>query len=297
MDVNRTQALSSDPNRTMLGTAPSMDPNRTIMGTAPTLNATVTIKPVQCPVCKTFNPAGLMFCKECGLIFDRALPDDAFGAPTVQLPVLIDSNGREHPIRPGANTIGREADIMLVDTQVSRRHASLVSTDNTFTIEDLGSTNGTRVNGQPLSAGQKMTVSAGDTLSFGTFDVKLQLPGGAGANVTQAFVSNKTAAIAAAPTVDESAAKLVGPDQTWSLKAGLNSFGRKADNDVMITDPYVSGKHGLIEIAEDGVYLTDTGSTNGTMLNDAKLAPNMRTAIRSDDVIRLGSLELRVVRK
>jgi len=295
MDVNRTQALSSDPNRTVLGTAPVMDPNRTIMGSAPTINATQTIKPVQCPVCKTFNPAGLMFCKECGLIFDRALPDDAFGAPTVQLPILIDSNGREHPIRPGANTIGREADIMLNDPQVSRRHASLVSADDGFTIEDLGSTNGTKVNGQAVSQGQKQSVNPGDTLSFGTFDVKLQLPGG-GANVTQAFASNKTAAIAAAPRVDESAAKLVSDGQTWSLKEGLNTFGRKAENDVQIADPYVSGRHGVIEIASDGVYLTDIGSTNGTMLNDAKLAPNMRTAIRPDDIIRLGSLELRVVR-
>lgn len=281
MDVNRTQMLSGDPNRT-------------IMGTAPTINATQTIKPVQCPVCKTFNPAGLMFCKECGLIFDRALPDDAFGAPTVQLPVLIDSNGREHPIRPGANTIGREADIMLADTQVSRRHASLVSTEGAFTIEDLGSTNGTRVNGQALAVGQKRELQPGDTLSFGTFDVKLQLPGG-GANVTQAFVSNKTAAIKA-PTIDESAAKLVADGQTWSLRAGVNTFGRKADNDVVISDPYVSGRHGVIEVGDDGVFLTDIGSTNGTMLNDAKLAPNMRTAMRDRDVIILGSLELRVVR-
>lgn len=295
MDANRTQALSSDPNRTMLGTAPSMDPNRTIMGTAPTINATQTIKPVQCPVCKTFNPAGLMFCKECGLIFDRALPDDAFGAPTVQLPVLVDSSGREHPIRPGANTIGREADIMIADTQVSRRHASLVSADGTFTLEDLGSTNGTKVNSQPLSVGQKMNVQPGDTISFGSLDVKLQLPG-AGANATQAFVSNKTASIATAPTIDESVAKLVGPDQSWPLKAGTNTFGRKADNDVMITDPYVSGRHGVIEVNDTEVFLTDIGSTNGTMLNDAKLAPNMRTAIREDDVIRLGALELRVKR-
>lgn len=294
MDANRTQALSSDPNRTMLGTAPSMDPNRTIMGTAPTINATQTIKPVQCPVCKTFNPAGLMFCKECGLIFDRALPDDAFGAPTVQLPILIDSNGREHPIRPGANTIGREADIMLTDAQVSRRHASLLSSDGSFTIEDLGSTNGTKVNGQTVAQGQKVSLNPGDTLSFGTFDVKLQLPGGGG-NVTQAFASNKTAAIAAAPKVDESAAKLVSDGQSWSLKEGVNTFGRKADNDVQITDPYVSGRHGVIEVAPEGIFLTDTGSTNGTMLNDAKLAPNMRTAMRADDVIRLGSLELRVV--
>src|SRR5437868_6193470 len=107
MDSNKTQALQSDPNRTMMGAAPSLDPNKTMMGAAPTLNATQIIKPVQCPICKAFNPAGVMFCVECGLIFDRALPDDAFGAPAIQLPQLVEQSGREHPIRPGLTAIGR----------------------------------------------------------------------------------------------------------------------------------------------------------------------------------------------
>src|SRR5215467_5483218 len=108
-DPNRTQALNADPNRTVLGT-PTMDPNKTVMGSPTTLNATQTIKPIQCPVCKTFNPAGVMFCIDCGLIFDRALPADAFGAPAVQLPMLVERSGREHPLRPGTNVIGREGD-------------------------------------------------------------------------------------------------------------------------------------------------------------------------------------------
>src|SRR6476620_462202 len=110
------QALSSDPNRTQLGAPPTtFDPNKTQLGTAPSLNATATIKPTQCPICKTFNPPGVMFCIECGLIFDKALPGDAFGAPAVQLPVLVDSSGREHPLRPGTSSIGREGDIQIVE--------------------------------------------------------------------------------------------------------------------------------------------------------------------------------------
>ena len=106
-DANRTQVLSTDPNRTQMGTAPRVDPNRTVMGAAPTkFEATVTIKPVQCDVCKTFNPAGVMFCVDCGLIFDRALPDDAFGAPAVKLPMIVDANGKEQPVRPGESVIG-----------------------------------------------------------------------------------------------------------------------------------------------------------------------------------------------
>src|SRR5688500_5966591 len=149
-DPNRTQALSSDPNRTQLGAPPALDPNRTMMGTAPTLNATVTIKPVPCTVCKTFNPAGAMFCVDCGLIFDRALPADAFGAPAVQLPMLVEQSGREHPVRPGANSIGREGDVMLIDGRISRRHAQISNDVGQLSVEDLGSTNGTKVDGVAL---------------------------------------------------------------------------------------------------------------------------------------------------
>ncbi|HTQ10062.1 MAG TPA: FHA domain-containing protein [Fimbriimonadaceae bacterium] len=294
MDPNKTNILTADPNRTQLGAPPTLDPNKTMLGTAPTLNATVTIKPVQCPVCKTFNPAGMMFCVDCGLIFDRALPDDAFGAPAVQLPQFVEQSGREHPIRPGTNSIGREGDIMLVDGRVSRRHAQITSDQGALTIEDLGSTNGTKVNGSALAQGEKVTLQGGETISFGGLEVKLAMPGAKGGNTTQIISSNKTAAISTPPKVEVPPAKLIGEGRAIPLKKGANTFGRKADNDVQIADPYVSGKHGIIEIAADGLFITDIGSTNGTMLNDAKLSPNMRTAITTEDVIRLGSMEFRI---
>ena len=295
-DPNRTQALSSDPNRTQLGVPPSADPNRTVMGAAPTLNATVTIKPIQCTVCKTFNPAGVMFCVDCGLIFDRALPPDAFGAPAVQLPMIVESGGREQPIRPGLNVVGREGDIMLVDARVSRRHAQIESGDSGMTLEDLGSTNGTKIDGQTLNPGEKKALNGGETISFGGLEVRLSLPGAPGANATAVVSSNKTAAIASPPKVETAPAVLFGEGQEFPLRVGLNTFGRKTGNDVVIADPYVSGKHGVVEVASDGLFITDVGSTNGTMLNDAKLSANMRTAITPDDVIRLGSLEFRVKR-
>lgn len=286
--------MQTDPNRTQLG-SPVLDPNKTVMGSPTTLNATQTIKPVQCTVCKTFNPAGVMFCVECGLIFDRALPADAFGAPAVQLPVLVDENGREYPIRPGDNTVGREGDVMLVDPRCSRRHATIrLETDGAVQVEDLASTNGTFVNGAKLEPNQPKPLAAGDKVSFGGFEMQLSMPGKASA--TMIPNSNKTAAMATPPTVEAPAARLVGSIGTFPLRKGVNTFGRRAENDVAISDPYVSGRHGTIEIAEDGIYLTDVGSTNGTMLNDAKLSPNMRTKITEDDVIQLGSLELRVER-
>lgn len=292
-DPNKTQLgapPAADPNRTQLG-SPVMDPNKTMMG-APTYEATTTIKPVQCPVCKTFNPVGVMFCVECGLIFDKALDGDAFGAPAVQLPVLV-GNGKEYQIRPGTTVIGRQGDIMIEDTRVSRKHAQAYYDGSKVEIEDLGSTNGTSIGGSKLAQGEKKTISSGDTVSFGGFEMTLGMPGEA--NKTMAAVSGKTSAMAAAPTTGDVVAYLEFDGNKIPLKKGTHTFGRRDSNPIVIPDPYVSGTHGEFEVTDTGVYLTDTGSTNGTVVNDAKLAVGQKTEIGRDDVIRLGQLEIRVV--
>lgn len=281
-----------DPNRTQMVPPPVADVNKTIMGTAPTLNATQIIKPVQCPVCKSFNPAGVMFCVDCGLIFDRALPDDAFGAPTVQIPVLIDSAGREFVLRPGENVLGRQGDIMLDDNRISRRHAVVTVLDSGLTVADLGSTNGTKLDGNAVAAA--VPVAQGAVISLGGYTLTLSLPGESAK--TAMPIGGKTAQISVAPSASVAVAYLVGEGERFALKPGENTFGRRDGNDIVIADAYVSGKHGVIELEDDSIFLTDIGSTNGTMLNDAKLGPNMRTRIESSDVIRLGSLEFRVER-
>jgi len=292
-DPNRTQLLG-DQNKTQMGVGPNSDLNRTLMGTGPNLNLTQTVKPVQCPVCKTFNPAGVIYCVDCGLIFEKALDGDVFGAPAILLPMLVDENGREQPIRPGENTIGREGDISLIDSRVSRRHAQIENLDGTLTLQDLGSTNGTKVDGVPLAASETKELVGGEKISFGGLELLLQMPSQAGTAKTQAVPSNKTAAMTTPPRTSTAPALLIGSEGNFNLKSGVNSFGRKSENDIQISDPYVSGKHGLIEVGEDGIFLTDIGSTNGTLLNDAKLVPNMRTKISETDIIRLGSLEFHV---
>ncbi len=290
-----------DPNQTQML---SDDPQRTVMGDAPTINATQTIKPVQCPVCKTRNPAGMMFCVECGLIFDRALPDDVFGAPVVRLPVLVEETGREHPVRAGVNVVGREGDIMLPDPKVSRRHAQIVSEDGVMTVEDLGSTNGTELNGEKLAQGEKKPLNPGDSVSFGGVTLKLSDPGKAAAtqmltgapSVKDQGTEGPSDEATAEIETFEAAAFLVVDGEEKPLKKGVNTFGRKSDNDVQISDPFVSGKHGQIEVEDDAIYLTDVGSTNGTMLNGTKLEVNSRAPVNESDVITIGGLTL-IVRR
>lgn len=281
----------SDPNKTqMIGGAPVADPNKTIMGAAPSINTTVTIKPVQCPVCKSFNPPGIMFCTDCGLIFEKALDGDAFGAPTVRLPCVVDQSGREHQLRPGANVVGRQGDVLVEDTRVSRRHAQVVLDGQSAAVEDLGSTNGTKVNGNKVEA--RTTLNTGDVISFGGYEMTFSVPGET--NKTLQAMSGRTAAISVAPTVNNAVAWLMVDDDEHPLEPGVHSFGRRTDNKIVVSDPFVSGKHGTFEVDESGVYLTDTGSTNGTILNDAKITANQRTQLQRDDVIKLGEKTIRV---
>jgi len=71
-------------------------------------------------------------------------------------------------------TIGREpaCDLMLADETVSRWHASLVRAADSWLLDDLGSTNGTKVNGWRVSA--PTPVAPGDQVQFGaaTFVIK-----------------------------------------------------------------------------------------------------------------------------
>lgn len=290
-DPNKTQlgAPLVDPNKTMIGTP--IDPNRTIMG-APVFEATTTIKPVQCPVCKNFNPVGIMFCVDCGLVLDQVLDGDAFGAPAVQLPVLVDSSGREYILRPGITVIGRQGDIAVEDTRVSRRHAQINMEHGTVTVEDIGSTNGTKVAENRLAAGQKQPLNNGETISLGGFELKLSMPGET--NKTHAAMSGRTATMAAAPVAEGPIATLIYSGNELPLTPGKHKFGRRTDNDLVISDPFVSGSHGEIEVSDIAIHITDTGSTNGTFINDAKLNPGQRSQIHPGDNIRLGQLAIEV---
>jgi predicted component of type VI protein secretion system len=85
--------------------------------------------------------------------------------------------GREHVPREGA-TIGREGcDIELADPEASRRHAAIRRAGEALLIEDLGSTNGTFVNGERIGAPRRL--SEGDEVRIGETVWLVQPPGGA----------------------------------------------------------------------------------------------------------------------
>jgi pSer/pThr/pTyr-binding forkhead associated (FHA) protein len=81
--------------------------------------------------------------------------------------------GGEFPLRPHREiVIGRssELDMVLVEDMVSRKHAKITTDDKTVSIQDLGSTNGTFVNGEKI---RKVELKDGDRILIGTSIVKL----------------------------------------------------------------------------------------------------------------------------
>ena len=123
-----------------------------------------------CPECGFQNPEASNYCSRCGALLT---PDAGPGTETTMTfdiaddgeevdlleslgitgPALVVRSGggmAGQSFQPdeGTTLIGRspECDVFLDDVTVSRRHAELTGEDDTFSIRDLGSLNGTYVN-------------------------------------------------------------------------------------------------------------------------------------------------------
>ncbi|MEE8164950.1 MAG: FHA domain-containing protein [Myxococcota bacterium] len=68
---------------------------------------------------------------------------------------------------------GREADLALAEATISRAHAAVGFDENGFYVEDLGSTNGTVVNGARIS---KQRLKNDDEIQMGTLVIRVSLP-------------------------------------------------------------------------------------------------------------------------
>jgi hypothetical protein len=75
----------------------------------------------------------------------------------------------------GDLVIGRvDGDLTIPDTEISRRHAAIRLTNGGVVIEDLGSRNGTFVDGRQIS--EPVTVMTGVTIQLGGTEIRLELP-------------------------------------------------------------------------------------------------------------------------
>jgi len=80
--------------------------------------------------------------------------------------VVVDQTNQRFDLRMGSNVIGRgtDADLQLLDQGISRRHLDIQFDGNVATVYDLGSTNGTTVNGHEVGS---QLLRHGDVIRLG----------------------------------------------------------------------------------------------------------------------------------
>ena len=91
--------------------------------------------------------------------------------------IIVTTTGERYKLRAGQNRIGRgsDCDLQVASSDVSRHHAIISWEDGAARIMDLGSTNGTSVNGAKLEAYEYIPLNAGDSIVMGNGDAAERL--------------------------------------------------------------------------------------------------------------------------
>ncbi len=308
-----------DQERTML-TGGAQEAGRT--QALPRAEATQMGTSVECPVCRSRNIPGDLYCWDCGFLL-TGTPGEEPAAPAGPAARLVDGrSGRSFALQKGVNTVGRQdTDVLLSDPSVSRRHATIEVREEDAVVTDTGSTNGTMVAGVRLGEGEQAVVRSGQKVRFGSCALTFEMEpaaaaagdgeeAGAGAEAPQD--EEAPAEAGTAPEAEEEAEEREPEVEQVSegaspARAVLTvretgerhtvgedgaSIGRRPGNDIVLSDAYVSGQHAIIAFRDGAFHLTDIGSTNGTLLNGSRLEPDVPVALKDGDEIRMGQLTL-----
>jgi pSer/pThr/pTyr-binding forkhead associated (FHA) protein len=186
--------------------------------------------------------------------------------------------------------VGRDpaAGLVLDDQLVSRLHVRLTPGDGEVTVDDLGSRNGTFVNGTrieaPASAGPGDSVLVGGT----TLVVGLAATG-----TSEARPSEPSAPEAPAPEFVAQVIEGWAAGRRFQLTGPLE-VGRDGAADVpLVDDDRVSPRHARLTPCAEGAYVEDLGSAEGTFVNDARI--DGRTLITPGDRLLVGRTVFRIL--
>jgi pSer/pThr/pTyr-binding forkhead associated (FHA) protein len=169
---------------------------------------------------------------------------------------------------------------------VSRRHAKIVAIRGRHLIEDLGSTNGTAVNGRPLNPGQRTPLRPDDHITLGLCELAYrQTPRWLGiyrgrpyrAFFLVTFSGNRYYL----PPKPEIILGRSDPERGVTVDIDLSQEGRLARR--------TSSRHA--RVIEDGGlhFVEDLGSTYGSKLNGSLLEVGELVPLHSGDHLCLGS--------
>ena len=159
--------------------------------------------------------------------------------------------GGEFPLKADKQiVIGRssELDMVLVEDMVSRKHAKITLAGGKITIEDLGSTNGTFVNGEKVKTAR---LKEGDRILVGTSILKLVRQGANVPELDDAVVKQKLEEVAAVQSAKQTKTAMTGKLEEVPLPDLLQLFHTSKKNGVLA----VSNEHdGKIYLRQGKVY-------------------------------------------
>jgi pSer/pThr/pTyr-binding forkhead associated (FHA) protein len=198
--------------------------------------------------------------------------------------------------------IGRRPDVELPlpYPALSALHARLARSDDRWQLEDLGSTNGTRVDGERLAPRQPRPIAPGAQITLG--QITLVFDGTVGAVAG----AERTATIARRLVSDLFATSPDMAIQTLTIVGGvpprpplrLETMGRRyvagrgETCDLQLVSEEISREHAEILRLWDGAVISDLGSKNGVRVNDAVVTGRQR--LRDGDQVQVGPATLRL---
>jgi len=143
---------------------------------------------MKCKECQMENINGALFCEECGAKLEEKselleAAEEAGGARLIL--TLPDGSKLEIPTKDEI-VVGREDPISDIfpdldltnlggmEKGVSRKHAVIHHSGSEYTVEDMGSTNGTFLNKKKVQPHAPETIKPGDEIRFGKLSLSVQ---------------------------------------------------------------------------------------------------------------------------
>jgi ABC-type multidrug transport system ATPase subunit len=185
------------------------------------------------------------------------------------LQIQVQAGHDELPLYQPILKLGRARsnDIILDDPNVSGHHAQLIWGGEGWQVQDLGSTNGTMVDGQRLLPQRPARLRPGDKARMGAFVFQIRAP-----RPDESAPPRPGEPVRIAPGPQPGLVVYL-PDQIhkFPLDRKVVTLGRSSDNDVQISDSLISGHHARLERHGTVYRIVDLDSTNGLVHNGQRV--------------------------
>ncbi|NSW53886.1 MAG: FHA domain-containing protein [Anaerolineae bacterium] len=207
-------------------------------------------------------------------------------------------------LRPGEYVLGRseQADLSMPDHQISRRHAKLIvdAASGVF-LMDLGSANGTQINGSPLRPREPVPFGKDQIASIGGYQMQVvELTGDSRTLLEVAKTEIGEVMVGATQVVSVKAPVLryrqgSAPWQEFQLVNGEQVLGRSSEAHLRIPSGTISRQHARLFVQEGQVWITDLASKNGITINGQRIAPERPMALPMGQTFTVDDFEFQLL--